>query len=327
MRSSRFVLLLLVVGLIVLTAFGQHGGPLPNAKVKAPPSYGDVRLYGEVAAEVRAGKNYYEVTTRLQRDHRYPVKPFYTVRPPLLAWANGWFGDLLWPGCLLLLLTSLAWLHRLGSRPVLERITALFMLLAAGLPLIFSPFRMLHDMWGGLFATGALGLAATRLAVIPATLAVLVRELNVPLLGLFALDRKSRSAALVALGLCAIALILHREAVLAWVRPDDPASQGWLGLRGPAGWVDDLSSNSVLQFLPRPFAALLAFAPLLGWVELRSWRALTWLLGVYVMVTVMARPDNTYWILNALPLWFVGLAFVPAFLWNLTKRPPHRLSR
>ena len=315
-RSSRIALLLLVAALILLTGFGA---PLTNP-VSPLPTYGDTRLYGDIAAEVAAGSDYYEVSTRLQRAHHYPVRPFYTVRPPLLAWATGWYGDLLWPGCLLLGLAALAWLHNLERRSITERTVALVCLLAAGLPLVFSPFRLVHDMWGGLLATLALGLTATRLAVIPAVLAVLVRELNAPLLGLFVLDRRSRPAALAGLALCLLALAYHRSAVLAWTLPGDPLSQGWLGLRGPAGWVDDLSQNTVLQFLPRPIAALLAFAPLLGWVELERHRALAWCLGVFAMVTVLARPDNTYWVLGALPIWFIGLAFVPAFLLSLLKR-------
>ena len=161
---------------------------------------------------------------------------------------------------------------------------------------------------------------ATRLSVIAATFAVLVRELNFPLLGLFAIDRRSRPAALVALALCLAALWIHRNAVLAWNLPGDPISQGWLGLRGPLAWVDDLSFNSVLQLLPRPIAALLAFAPLLGWIELGRYRALAWFAAVSALVMIFARPDNSYWILNALPVWFIGLAFVPAFLGSLMRR-------
>ena len=317
---ARIALLLLVAALVLLTSFGARGSLLLPETANPPPGFGDNRLYRDIAAEVTAGKNYYEVATRLQRERHYPVRPFYTVRPPLLAWASGWYGDLLWPACLLLGLATLVWLHNLEGRSIFERIMALLFLLAAGLPLVLSPFRLYHDMWGGLFAAVALGLTEVRLAVIPAMLAVLVRELNAPLLGLFTFDRRSRPFAIAALALCLVALIQHRSAVLGWTLPGDPQSQGWFGLRGPAGWVDDLSMNTVLHFLPRPAAALLAFAPLLGWAELGRHRALAWCLGVFFMVTAVARPDNSYWIQGALPVWFIGLAFVPAFLLGLMKR-------
>ncbi|MGB7654850.1 MAG: hypothetical protein WBL74_05150 [Novosphingobium sp.] len=319
LRARSIALLLLVAGLIVWGNLGENDDPLLANPAKSPSSYGDVRLYADIATRVAAGQDYYETATRLQREHHYPLRPFYTVRSPLLAWVNAWFGNLAWPACLLLAIAALAWLHNLDGRSIFERVVALLCLLGIGLPLALSPFHYVHDMWGGLLASIALGLGSTRLAVVPAVLAVLVRELNIPLLGLFTLDRRSRAPALAGLALCIATFAYHRSAVLGWTLPSDPVSQGWFGLRGPAGWVDDIMSNTVLQVLPRPAAALLAFAPVLGWVEVGRHRALTWCLGVFVLVAVLARPDNTYWILNALPVWFVGLAFVPAFLLNRSK--------
>lgn len=313
-RSIRIAALLLVMGLTLMASLAATNTANPAR------SYGDVRLYRDIAGQVAQGENYYAAATRLQRANHYPVQPFYTVRPPLVAWAGAWFGDLRWAGCLLLAIAGLVWLHNLDKRSIAERTAALLFMAGAGLPLVLSPMREVHDVWGGLFVTIALGLLATRIAVVAATLAVLVRELNFPLLGLFALDQRSRFAALGAMALCLIALVLHRNAVLAFTLPGDPLSQGWLGLRGPVGWVDDLSENTLLQLLPRPFAALLAFAPLLGWIELGRWRALAWFAGLFTLVAIFARPDNTYWILNALPVWFIGLAFVPAFLSSLAKR-------
>ena len=319
-RSYRMTVLLIVLVLAVWANLGTAPNSPFVPSTKPPPRYTDVRLYADVVSEVRQGKNYYETSTRLQRTHNYPVRPFFTVRPPLLAQASAWFGDLLWPGCVLLTLCSLVWLHSLAQRSILERIAALFALLASGLPLVLSPFRGMHEVWGGLFAALALGLDAARLSVVPAMLAVLVRELNFPLLGLFVFGRRHRISALVGIVICAAALLIHRQAVLAWTLPTDLSSQGWLGLRGPAGWVDDLSRNTVLQFLPRPLAALLAFAPLLGWAELGRFRALAWFSWMFAMVAVFARPDNTYWCLGVLPVWFVGLAFVTAFLHSLARR-------
>lgn len=313
MPSLRIAALLLVLGLTLMASFGAATADPGNP----PPAYGDVQLYRDITAQVSVGESYYAAATRLQRTHRYPVQPFYTVRPPMVAWANALLGDLRLAGCILLVIASLVWLHTLDKQTVFERTAALLFMLAAGLPLVLSPMRAVHDVWGGLFVTIALGLAAGRLSVIAASCAVLVRELNFPLLGLFALEKRSRSAALIAIGLCLAALVLHRQAVLAWILTGDPHSQGWLGLRGAIGWVQDLSENTLLQLLPRPAAALLAFAPLLGWIALGQWRALAWFAGVGVLVTILSRPDNSYWILNALPVWFIGLAFVPAFLRSL----------
>jgi hypothetical protein len=319
-RFDRIALLLVVFGLVLWASAGSNGDAAAAELAKPSQSYGDVKLYSEIAAGVSKGENYYDVATRLQRAHNYPVKPFYTVRPPLVAWASAWFGDLRWLGCALLAIASLVWLHNLDKRSIFERTAAVLFMLGAGLPLVLSPMRETHDVWGGLFVTIALGLVTTRLSVVAATFAVLVRELNFPLLGLLAVDRKNRAAALTAIALCLIALLLHRSAVLAVTLPGDPVSQGWLGLRGPNAWVDDLSFNSLLQLLPRPFAALLAFVPLLGWVEVGRYRALAWFAAIFTLVAIFARPDNSYWILNALPVWFIGLAFVPAFLRGLTRQ-------
>jgi hypothetical protein len=319
-RRIKLAALLLVLGLTVLASFGASGNSRLTELATPPADYSDVKLYREIATRVADGESYHSAATRLQRAHNYPVKPFYTVRQPLVAWAGALFGDLRLPGCILLAIASLVWLMNLDKRSIFERTAALLFMLAAGLPLVLSPMRESHDVWGGLFITIALGLVIGRLSVVAAAFAVLVRELNFPLLGLFAIDKHSRSPALIAIALCLIALLLHRQAVLAWTLPADPQSQGWLGLRGPIGWVDDLSENTLLQLLPRPAAALLAFAPLLGWIELGRWRALAWFAGVAVLVTVLSRPDNSYWILNALPVWFIGLAFVPGFLISLSKR-------
>ena len=317
MHRIRVAALLLVLGLTLLASLGTSG---QTDLAKPPAEYSDVKLYRDIATRVADGESYYAAATRLQRANKYPVQPFYTVRPPLIAWAGALFGELRVPGCVLLAIASLVWLINLDKRSIFERTTAVLFMLAAGLPLVLSPMRESHDVWGGLFITIALGLVVGRLSVIFAAFAVLIRELNFPLLGLFALDKRSRFAALTAIGLCLIALLLHRHAVLLWTLPGDPQSQGWLGLRGPIGWVDDLSENTLLQVLPRPAAALLGFAPLLGWIELGRWRALAWFAGVAVLVTILSRPDNSYWIINALPVWFIGLATVPAFLISLARR-------
>ncbi len=46
----------------------------------------DVDLYRSIAARVANGESYYFAAAAEHRAAQYPLYPFYTVRPPVLAW-------------------------------------------------------------------------------------------------------------------------------------------------------------------------------------------------------------------------------------------------
>ncbi|MGZ3370431.1 MAG: hypothetical protein ACXU8X_16040, partial [Caulobacteraceae bacterium] len=73
--AAVLALLLLVVGLLAGVQVSPRGGPPGD----------DSTLYLKVIDDVRAGQGYYPAALREQRAHGYPVRPFVTVRTPVLA--------------------------------------------------------------------------------------------------------------------------------------------------------------------------------------------------------------------------------------------------
>jgi hypothetical protein len=68
-------LVLLVVGLAAGVQPAPRGGPPGD----------DSTLYRKVIQDVRAGQGYYDAAVREQRAGDYPLRPFVTVRTPVLA--------------------------------------------------------------------------------------------------------------------------------------------------------------------------------------------------------------------------------------------------
>lgn len=302
----------LLVVVIALTLWAAFTEPSKSKSDRTTINeYVDADLYQAVTA--RSG-DYYSRTFELHRRHDYPLRPFYTVRLPTLAAVTALLGPvgmtaLLWS----LLLAALgAWLWRLRRTALAEKLAALFFIGIFSAPLMNSIY--FHDIWAGVLLVIALGCGRAAFGF----LAAIVRELTLPfLLSALAVAiaaKAQRVPFVIATTAALIALTAHAVIVTGMTLPTDLASPGWLGLRGPAGFVSDLRTLTGLALLPFPVACLVAFAPLLGWYQLRDWQALLWFAGFMAGVMIFGRANTFYWAGNIIPAYFVGLAFLPRFL-------------
>lgn len=300
---------------------------------RAPGSYTDTRLYQDVAAQVASGQDYYAAATSLQRNHHFPTRPFFTVRQPTLTYLAAWLG---WPAlqiCFMaiLVLCALIWLVQCRNLNVLERSMILMVTFAGGLAVTSLDLVATHEVSAGLLICLALALRGGPLwwlGVIAGAVAVAIRELAIPfvLLSLvFCLAERNRKEAAswaAVLTVFVIGMAEHARQVGAALLPGDPHSQGWHGLRGISGALRDLVDTSILALLPPPIATGLTLLALLGWFAAPLRQRLiapAYLIGMTVMIAVFARDQNFYWILLTLPTWFIGLAFAPRAVWDLTR--------
>ena len=328
-KAFRLAALGLVIALSLWASFTPWQAPPPDSPVhgQQPKDRGDIALYRQVARQVAAGESYYSAAAELHRQRGYPLKPFYTMRLPTLAWLAAGAGEraLVVAAWVLLLGALAAWHRRLRDHSAGERIAALVLLSLAGAPIISREAVMMHEFWCGMLLTVALAFDPRRewpAQLAFAILAFAVREFAAAFLALMlataAVDRaKTRFIATAAATVaCTAFLLLHREMVMSVVRPEDLSSESWLGLRGPAGVVDDLRKLSLLGSLPAPLAAFAAFTPLLGWCALRRGAGFTllWFIGFGFVVAAFARPGNFYWALVLLPAYPMGFAFLPSFI-------------
>ena len=323
-------------------ASAEAGAPAPAAEASpaAPAASGedperdtDLQLYDRIAERVGAGEGYYSVAVAEQRARDFPVRPGLAVRLPTLAFVSGWLGT--W-GMLALAgalggAVAFAWWRRLSEEPggAEHRLYAM-LLLAIGALAGFKPhYLALHEVWAGMLLALALGLhrpGRWRGAWIAAALALAVRELALPfvlLLGALAFlrgDRREARAWGVLALLFAIGLALHLLQVQQVISPADRPSPGWLALRGLGGWTANIVLSSPLYLLPAAVAAPLALLPLLGWAGWKSELGQTGFLlcaGYGLAFMIAGRDANFYWALVVMPVWFIGLAFLPRALLSL----------
>lgn len=315
--------LLLAVAVAALAAIA--GGAAASRAPYADPAgrMSDRALYRHVAQAVRGGGAYHETAITQQRAWNYPVRPFVTVRMPILAWFHAALGDF---GLRLVAVVAAAalapfWLWRLAAAGFAVRLAGTGAVAACALPLALSPLIYFHDFWAGLALAFAIGLRSATARAALGTLAALVRELTAPFLAIEAGarlmrrdGRRSAAPALAGLALVAAALAAHAAVVLSLTTDADLASAGWSAMRGPGAVVADVGGLTALQFLPYPLTAALVFLPLLGWFEFDDKRtAFVWFAVFLGAIAVLARADNNYWAANLLPAYFIGLAFVPSF--------------
>ncbi|OYX67345.1 MAG: hypothetical protein B7Y88_00835 [Sphingomonadales bacterium 32-64-17] len=293
----------------------------------------DLKLYDRIAERVGAGENYYVVAIEEQRARDFPVRPGLAVRLPTLAWVSGHVGPwgMMALAFVLGVAVFIAWWDRLENEPGgSDYRTYILLLVAIGALAGFKPhYFALHEAWAGMFVALSLGLyrpGQWGWALVFAAAALAVRELALPyvcLMGLMALMRGGRVEA-VAWGLLAglflIGLAAHVSLVGALTSTADPVSPGWMALRGLGGWTGNIVASSPLQLLPAWLAAPLALLPLIGWAGWRSDLGLTGFLlciGYGLGFMIFGRDNNFYWALVVMPVWFVGLAFVPRALSSL----------
>jgi hypothetical protein len=334
--AARLVLALA----LALSAYGLVSilnAPPASPAAATTPMARDAELYRAIAARVATGEDYYTAAATEQRARNYPLKPFVTVRPPLLATVTAWAGGPTVMGValqLLVLATVLALIVRL--RGVIDGPTARIPAIGlAGLSLLViaqPDLALWHEAWAAVLVTLALALhSANRWwpSLLIALLAACLRELAVPFLlvmGFCALTGKRRAEALawgVALAIAAAALARHAVQVAAVVTSADPVSPGWGGAGGWPFVVSMLGKTSAFALVPPPVVALLLPLALLGWMGCTDpfgRRVALWLLGMVAAFMVFGRPDNFYWGMMLAPLLPIGLAFAPSAIRSLARQ-------
>jgi hypothetical protein len=288
------------------------------------PGNGDVALYRRITDRVHNGQPYYEAAIAEHRATGYPLRPFLTVRPPLLARSLA-----LLPGdgsrrlalATLAAITFAAWVVRLsrrGLRP--PGYAAALMLLAVGIaPAFLAEAEPVHEVWAGLLI--ALSLALRRrdawyasLAI--AMLAALLRELAAPYflvmaaLALAENQRKEAAAWVAGFAVFATALALHATTVNGLVTVSDRLSASWVRF---GGWPFVLQASEwalLGPLAPRwlvPVLVPLALFGLTAWRGALGHRLALTVLGYVIGFLCFGRADNSYWGLMIAPLLPLGL--------------------
>ncbi len=323
-RLCGLVALALVVALV---GFGLSAPPRSDPRAEVS----DLQLYARIIDRVRDGQPYDAVVVKDLRAVGGAVRPFVTVRPPLLAMAMAALPDVstrVLSVRLLAVIVLAAWALRWrGAAPAAWYRWPLLAALSSGLAMALAPQAyLMHEVWAGLLI--ALSLALRRreqwlAAVAVGTAAALIRELAAPFLLVMTLtallERRTTEALgwLAGLAVFALALARHAAAVHALLLPTDPASPGWLVAGGWPFVLHAASWNLFVLFLAPQALALALPLAMLG---LASWRdelgrrvALT-VLGYLAGFAVVGRAENFYWGLIIAPLWPMGLVMAPAGL-------------
>jgi MFS family permease len=289
--------------------------------------YTDVQLYRDIAGAVAQGTPYYQAAAQIQRAHRYPLKPFVTVRPPTLAWwaaTAGWRGVQI-TAMAIALAGLIGWIiGSAGLRPAERAGVVAVVALGCG-PLLSPAVLALHECLAGL----CLSLALAGVwgwprqwwwIMVPLALGLAVRELVLPfvlLLLAFALAERRWREVLAWLGLIGVwagLMAWHAHLVAPLWRPGDEISQGWAMMQGPAAFLLAVVHTSVLAVLPFHLALVAAVLPMVGWLALdgRIGRFSMLLVAGYALLLAgFSRPDTFYWGALMLPWYFVGYALVP----------------
>ena len=289
------------------------------------PEVFDIGMYEDIAARVAIGESYYEAAAEEHRRGGYPLYPFYTVRPPTLAWtvaALGPEGARALSICLVLL-GALAWsvrLHR--ARFSAAEVVAVALLYCTGAFYFLVTDMAFHGAWAG----SLVGIATAHLtrerylgAIALGCLAAMMREFGAVFLGagfVLALWRRDWRQIFAWIAGMAVVLLYYagHAYMVGQVRlPSDISSQGWLGLQGPIFAIQNGVGFSILRTLGRPLGGAVLLLAMFGWAGAgRGGRALFLFgSGVLVLTAVAARGDNGYWILLLTPWTVAGLAFIP----------------
>jgi hypothetical protein len=319
-----------LAGLAALSAFIAWGLPMAGRLTPLSPSAQspDIQYYRSVIAVVRTGEPYEPAALRFLRDRHAATTPFFTVRPPILAWMLAWLpGD--YEKLADLMLAGLAgtvvgvWLWRLSRL----RWDAAF-LVRAGLILIASVAVMMrghglsyiHEAWAGLLIAASLAVRSDRrfaMAVALGLAAALIRELALPYLAVMALaalfERRWREAGAfgMALAIAGAALAIHAMRVESLAADDLSRASGWIAF---GGWAFVLQTTR-WSYLAIPWlgAALIPLAMIgaMSWKDATGARLAALLAGYTLGFLVIGRPENFYWGLMEAPLIGVGLTLAP----------------
>jgi hypothetical protein len=345
------ILALAALGVVLLASLlsptYQDVAPAPPTTVFGGQTVAmsDTLLYKMIIARVSTGESYYDAVATEHRRHTYPLKPFFTVRPPTLAWINASLGPTLTLGLfgLIVVATLLSWM------PLMQPMNRLgfegyFVFAAIALSvfiLILPPFHFYHESWAApLIAISLAGWVQGRVAlsILAGLSAVLIRDLAMPYLIMMAIlaayERRSAEAKAwsISIAVAGVVYALHYLKVSAVQLPDDIISPSWTGLGGWPYLIDTVKATSLMRFLPDWAIKLAVPLSIFGWMSCRSGLGLRitgLILGYVLALSLFARDANTYWGILIMPFIFAGVAFAPAGLLALRngcQRPKSRID-
>ena len=331
--------ILLLLGLSVLASINTVPAAIKfstNDQAKPDRTTTDMLLYQSLAAQVQAGRNYYEAATETQRESGYPVRPFLTVRLPtltsLIATLSPSGAHLLM--LLLVAMTVICWsvhLARTICSSLLLISVGIILIILGVMPVTFNPAMWFTESWAGLLIALSLALHHPQRcwpSVVAALAAVSIRELAFPyLLGMglmAALAGQGRQAYGwgIAAGLFVVAFLGHAQAVDALTHVGDRVSEGWNGHHGWGLFIFACQQLTALTVLPITLIAVLlplSFFGLAVWHAPVALPAFVTLCGYALLIVIFARSVNIYWIFLVSPILILGLLFVPAALTDLIR--------
>ena len=332
-RGPALALIAALLTLLAIACWSPGTAPAPKLRT-SPTQQSDLQLYRDIIAGVEAGGDYYEVAAEAQREGNYPLKPFFTFRLPTHATIYAAVGERAMIGVVWLLCAGLifAWWEKLKPLLSVPLLGVAMFLLGGGLGGLLQPVTgLFHESWAALLLALMIALHKPGKiwpAVVLGGAALMIRELALPMIlamgGIALLEKRWREAAAWALvvTLFGIYMTLHAQWVAEVVRPEDPASQGWSRMLGMQFALKSIAKVTFGIRLPDALGAALLILSLFGWASIKSgWavRASILLAGYGAAIALFARTDTFYWALIAAPLSFVGLAFLPKVLSDLSK--------
>jgi hypothetical protein len=335
-RWRARVALALLAALLVLSAsvpLSRGLGPdfVPSMTAGGPPKAkqrdDDLTVYDHVIVRLQKGESYYPAAAAEHRLIGFPLTPGLAVRLPTLVWFYALIGEQGERIVAILLLAGalIAWWRRLGQEPGAgERRLLGVALIAVNAVLVLNVyFYRLHELPAGMLLAISFGLHRPGKwfpAILPAALALAIRELALPFVVLMAAmavwrrDLREAAAWTVLAIVFAIGLAVHLHLVAEQVRPGDYVSQSWFAMRGLSGWLEDMIFASNLRYLPHYLAGPLVILMLLGWA---GWRSAAGTFGILMFLgyglafTVVGRDENYYWGMMITPTIALGLVFAP----------------
>lgn len=329
---ARLLLMLVAIVIAYGVAIAANEKP-PAIGVASTFSQSDAALYRTVAARVGAGEGYYAAVVGEHRARDYPLRPFVTVRLPVLAWLSGALGTAgaAWLYRAIALAAVLVLAHRLATAglPRAEWMSTLVIAGAAMALLAIDGLSVWHEAWAAMLIVLSLGSRSKHrwaASVVLGLAAVCIRELALPyllLMAFFAWRERAWTelAGWVGAVLCAGAVLAAHALTLAGLVSDaDLASPGWSDAEGWSFVLLLAQRCTPMALLPLAAVAVIVPVSLLGWSAWKSplgERVLVLLGGYLAAFMLIGRPDNFYWGLLVSPLLLSGLAFAPRGLRDL----------
>lgn len=336
-RLGRAEAVAILAGFLALVVWGLVAGTnLPADYQTTDPAMTNVGLYNAVVDKMIEGEGYYQAIDESQAVRGFPTRPFLTVREPALATVESWLGGshpMRYVLLALLTATGMAVIVRLRSVATGRASWLAASTLAVISPVLFvsSESVDLNEYWAGLLVALALAcLSRTRwlLSVVLAFMAVLVRELALPMLGAIAVyeflwGRRQRAVAWVVVSVAFLGILLiHAVNVEHSVAPSTVESPGWLKFGGWPFFVDSVRYSSLMAVMPVAVAAIAVPLAMLGWISRQGDFAnrITMVLVTYALAfMIVGRPGNFYWGLLFVVVLMPGIAFAPSALIELKR--------